>query len=530
MLKSLWNRGKAPAIFSLGFLALALLAVLYYIVFPSRGYFHADCGDTLLWANASYESGRLISRDFSYAALLPAGGSLLMLPWIPLFGVSMTTHILGMLSFALLFTGALWFLFRSLDCSVSQSAACTAATLLLLSSSDKLREIFWGHVIYYSLGLIYLIAGLGLVLRLLRCADRKRSGLYLGLLFLLLTGTAINDFQIIAIVTFPLAGALAAERFFDPNTPLLSPQNKKAGVILCAAAAATCVGLVLFYILSGGVRSGYTDAYSAFSDMASWPDNIRAFMNHWLTLLGLDVNSGDKLISVSAVLHMLRIGCAGVFLLAPFAAALEYRKLEDRSLRLLLWCHYLTSAFILFGFVFGRLSAANWRLSPMLGTAVISTLMYFQYKLKGVSVRLPAAILVAILAFSLLNLFTIANMPADYGRDNDLHILSYTLREKGLDFGYATFWQSNAIPIISQGELEIRVVDVDDSGYRARYYQSSPSWYQPNPKIQKSFLLLSDYEYYLLTNSAQWADLQHDIVDQFAIRGFQVLIFHRDLF
>ena len=62
-------------------LLTAVGVVAYYILCPSKGEFHADCTDTLYWAKATYDSGKLINPDFSYACLLPFGGSLLMLLW-----------------------------------------------------------------------------------------------------------------------------------------------------------------------------------------------------------------------------------------------------------------------------------------------------------------------------------------------------------------------------------------------------------------------------------------------------------------
>ncbi|MFR6496311.1 MAG: hypothetical protein ACLUOF_07935 [Ruminococcus sp.] len=60
-----------------------------------------------LLGKGNLDSGKLISPDFSYACLLPFGGSLLMLLFLPFFGLSMTTHMLGMLLFFLLLTAVL---------------------------------------------------------------------------------------------------------------------------------------------------------------------------------------------------------------------------------------------------------------------------------------------------------------------------------------------------------------------------------------------------------------------------------------
>ena len=54
-------------------LVVALGLVAYYIICPAKGEFHADCTDTIYWAKATFDSGKLISPDFSYACLLPFG-------------------------------------------------------------------------------------------------------------------------------------------------------------------------------------------------------------------------------------------------------------------------------------------------------------------------------------------------------------------------------------------------------------------------------------------------------------------------
>ena len=77
----------------------AVMAAVYYIVFAARYEFHADCTDTILWANASVESGKLYDPNFTYACFLPFSTSTLMIPLIKIFGLCMTAHIGGMLCF-----------------------------------------------------------------------------------------------------------------------------------------------------------------------------------------------------------------------------------------------------------------------------------------------------------------------------------------------------------------------------------------------------------------------------------------------
>ena len=82
--------------------------LLYYVLGPAAGHMTSDCTDSLRWAQASYLSGRLISEDFHYAALLPFGGNQIFLPFIALFGYGLKAQLWGLAVFTLLFAAALY--------------------------------------------------------------------------------------------------------------------------------------------------------------------------------------------------------------------------------------------------------------------------------------------------------------------------------------------------------------------------------------------------------------------------------------
>ncbi len=166
-------------------LAVGVGAVLYYIVGPSRYYMTGDSTDSLRWAQASFESGKLISEDFSYAAILPFGGNLIFLPFIAIFGYSTASQVAGLILFALLFVAALWYMATGIGLKNLSAAGLITVTLLIMSSSAKLREIMWEHIFYYNLGILFFCFGVGLVCRILRdkssvVAERKSARLTLS--------------------------------------------------------------------------------------------------------------------------------------------------------------------------------------------------------------------------------------------------------------------------------------------------------------------------------------------------------------
>ncbi len=149
-------------------LSVGVGAALYYIVGPSQFYMTGDSTDSLRWAQASFESGKLISEDFSYAAILPFGGNLIFLPFIAAFGYSVAAQVAGLVLFTVILVLAMWYMATGIGLKNISAAGLVTVTLLIMSSSAKLREIMWEHIFYYNLGILFFCLGVGLVSRILR--------------------------------------------------------------------------------------------------------------------------------------------------------------------------------------------------------------------------------------------------------------------------------------------------------------------------------------------------------------------------
>lgn len=250
-------------------LLTAVGVVAYYILCPSKGEFHADCTDTLYWAKATYDSGKLINPDFSYACLLPFGGSLLMLLFLPLFGFSMTTNMMGMLVFFLLFTTSLCWMLRQMHWDSRWNCITAAAFLMLLSASKKLREIFWGHTIYYSLGILFLFFGLALLFRLQNLSAirqtreiRMHTILTFIALFLFFILCCTDQITAITIFALPILAGLFLERVLDRKTPLLHQKNTRVLLLLLSLGIAIIAGMKLgnlwaHWTVTGLILVGY---------------------------------------------------------------------------------------------------------------------------------------------------------------------------------------------------------------------------------------------------------------------------------
>lgn len=538
---------------------LSLGICLYYIVCLSKGDFHSDCTDSLYWANATVESGKVFDENFRYAAMLPFSASLWFIPIIKLFGVTMRAQIIGMSVFLVLFTTAIWFMCRSMNWSVRATCSMISALLLILSGSEKLREIMWGHVIYYSLALLIICVGTGLVFRfekhfagLVSSAKKKKSiagaVIFGALTALLFAGNATNGFQMIAIATVPVLAGIFAERFFDGRQKLFSSSSIPAAVMILTVIVSTLCGLVILKLLKGEKAAGYTSVYSMFSGISDWYGNFTKLFSQFPELIGISIKKSDRMISKEAIVYLVRLAGMLVITVIPLVGLFGYKKLHDKGTRFVLWVHLSLTAVILFGYICGRISNANWRLTPIIGSSVMATVAIFREWLDGiflkkstdesennekcnekrVCLRLGVILSAVIVMFGAVNFNEIRKMPRDY--EHPLEAVANDLEAHGLEYGYATFCRSQALTMLSDSKVRVRETLVKSDGVITDYYQSSRLWYEDQPGIDKYFIMLSDDELNTVGDSEYWQEITEKyLIENFETRGYNVFVFSRNV-
>ena len=532
----------------------ALYLAFYYIYGPGEGFFHSDCTDTMYWANAALEGNGIFDLYYNYAALLPFSTVWIMQPLIKLFGFGMTAHNLGMAIFAVLFAGGIYFCARSAKFSHLWSSTAVFAVFMILSCSDKLCEMMWGHTIYYSLGLVLMFYLLGLGMRFCDAIEEGKtvaSTVWGALLLGISIGSATNGMQIVVLTVLPAAAAFAAERLLSAKDGLVTKKTIPALASALVIAAGTLGGIMLLKVITndGTIRAGYAAGYSGWSAVSNWLSNAQKFVNHYFTLLGVNMTQNAPLFDAESMKYFFRIAVGIILLVMPVVILCLYGRIKSRGVRLMVWAHFVLTAVVIFGYICGELSAANWRLMPIIGSSamltvcalrdLVSDLGLFEVKENGgaavVLSRIGALVLAVVILSSLVFADEIKALDPEYGRDNTNHRLAEFLVEEGLEYGYATFWYSQAITLLSNSEVRVRNMDVDDrKGVIGRHYQSSLNWYNDQPGVDEYFVILSATEYrsvFTTKSWQQWMDecyLRHYESPNDA-EGFQIYVFSENV-
>ena len=495
---------------NIALLIIAVLLIGYYTLFPSRGSFHSDSTDTLMWAEASYESKSLFNPDFYYAGLLPFGTSLIMLAFIPLTGVTMTTHVIGMFCFFLLFTGAFIFMLKQMHWNWSWISIAVFSLLMLCSGSEKLREIFWGHTIYYSLGVLFIFVGLGLVFRLMNLSEipeqnqktRLHSGINILLIFIWFVLTCSDQIIAITIFALPVIASIFCERWLDRTTEITATKNKNALRLILVMVLGMCSGYMLTNLLAGNITALYEESYSEYSAMDTWASNLQEFPTAWFSLLGAEIEEDLPLMSAESVQALLIIITGILLLILPILALVYYAKIQDAKLKILILTYWFMTALIMMGYIMGRLSVANWRLSPIVAMSVVVSIAFFRWAVSQISLqRIISLCMMPICIVCAIHAYTIMSMPMNNTSENILYELAEQLEDLDLTYGYASFWQANGLTIVSDSKIKCRDIWIDETGCTIRGYQNNLAWYAAQPEQENYFLLLTKSEAITLENS-----------------------------
>lgn len=551
---SLRNIAKFSANSAAIFLILYAIGItVFYILFAAKGEFHADCTDTIMWANASVESGHLYDSDFHYACFLPFGTSLLMQPFVTLFGLTMKAHVIGMMGFFILFTVFFILMLKEMHWKFGYICAGTSILLGMTLSTPKMREIFWGHTIYYSLGILFIIMGMYMYARL-RNLGKKRAELakqgksaksavihyYItfALLCIFILFTGMDDITGLSVFSLPFLAGIFADSFTDSNIPLFSKKFGRVMARIVIFAVMIAVGMLINNHLTKGIKALYYDAYSEFSAMNTWQDHFHMLPEAWLGLFGVKDMEGTMLFEMDGIFNIIRVFTALLAVVVPIIATVFYPKFRNtkggKMLRIWVWIHWAVTAVILLGYICGLLSTASWRLVPSVGTSVILSLLFVNWTIanKSPASRISVILMIPMIVSMFMNLNEVGKMPKDNYKNNVLYNLADYLESEGLDYGYATFWNANSITVISDSKVKVRDVTVDDFGVSKRLYQSSDKWYE-NQKGQKEyFLLLSDNEYNKLAGSFNnlAESASRELTTTQNNRNYHILVFDHNIF
>ena len=453
--------------------------------------FDADNVETIMWAEATLETGKLADPDFFYwSTLIPVGGNLFLAPFVKAFGVSMTAQRVGFTVLAVLFAALLVLALRT--CLPSWNLAMIGAGLIMIctTATEWLRDIYWATIVYYSLStfiILMCIGALGLYLR----GKRVLGGI---LFFLSALLGSINGNAVLLYTALPLAAAL----FFESIIRERPSEGFMKGPILIVCAAIVC-GVGLNTAIIFGIQTTYADFYKQIASSSQWLEHLRLLPERWLSLFFELPETSVPVMSFAGIKLVLRLGTALVLSILPFFSFFVLKDTKSRMTRIVILYHWILCAALMFFFVFGTISDESRRLMPLWFSCLIVDwlTMVWMMRKKGYLQIAGIASVCLMTMFAGMTAVSVARQPADlsvwYGNDSIYHVLE----ESGLTHGYSThYWFANDITVLSESRIKTLYITVTEDGFEIPDHQTKSAWYKETPTDEKTFLVCQEWIVY----------------------------------
>lgn len=505
MINEIQTNKKVRFVFSALVFFIGVIAAISYIYFYERTEVNSDYTDTLLWAYESIKGRCVYNDDFYYAYMLPFGGSLIMMIPALLFGFTYKAHMLGMMLFVFVLAVVFFSFFKMIFNDICRGLYLSGLSLMLFLCSENMRLIFYGHIIQYSLGIVMVCTALLILNKVLstdlvtKTEKKKEICIFLLLLFVFTLLCMTNGVNIAPFYFAPVLLGVILEAFLDKNCKFGDDKFKRTLLIGALLVIAGALGVILNAYLKRNIDATYVDTLMSYRPVNEWFFSTRELLATWCNLGVGEVPIGEKIASINGI----RIGLMYVFslllLVIPVIGLCCYNKINSQIIRIQIIAHHviLIVTWLMISVIQTENIGHEWRWGGAFASSIITSVVLVLCCIDNINIKRWG---ICANAFMLISAFLVVvclgRLDKSYGA-NDLDRIKDTLIANDLSYGYADFWDANAITMLSNDLVKVRAIELDvfeDNQVKERAvpyrYQTEEAWYRDQDGVDRYFVFL----------------------------------------
>lgn len=527
----------------LGLFLISLVALVYY---QFKGYipeFHSDSAFKSLVAGEVIRQGSYFPPEWNYVNgdLWVLFGQIFIIPLLPFFKNSYSLHAISGLISSIIVLTSLW-------CVSGMAVRSRWMRLLAVTifaggvswvvAENLFGQVSYGNVLYLAVFTLYF------AWRWLESGTRRgKIGWGMALVVLGTLAAWGNPQRAFAYDLLPMLAAVLAWAMTRDALLVWSPGARRWQLTADAWRLTGLLGMLFGSILLGAILHSISIQHvhnAAGAGATRWLTFEGARENLWLTLKGIlgmfgALPSPDRsVMSPGGAYEALRLlGMLSLLVMLPVVSCAALRDARP-SARML--AAFTASGLCLFVFLqvttttpdmSGPIHSARYML-PSLILGVVLLVAYAEAKgprsIPGLAAWSILLILLSSLAYSGNSFSRLYRGTPQSAHQQAIEVLKH----EGLQYGYASYWNSGAITILSGGDVKIRQIELHDGVPEPRLHLASSTWYRPAAWKGKSFLMLSRDELPQLDRTAMFAFTGAPL-REFTVGDFTVLVFKQNI-
>lgn len=522
---------------------VSIVALLYYLF---KGYipeFHTDSAFKNLLAGEIVRQGSYFPSDWNYVNgdLWVLFGQIFIIPLLPFFKNSYTLHAISGLMSSVIVLASLW----CVSGMVMRTGWMRLLTVTIFAggvswvmAENLFGQVSYGNVLYVSAFMLYF------GWRWLECTTRRAMiGWAAALVALSTLAFWGNPQRAVAYDLAPMFAAIAA--WCLARTDLLTwhpgarrwkltrPSQRVIGLVMLVCVSAL-LGTILHSVSLALVHSADGAGSTRWLTFATFKDNLWFTFEGILGMFGALPTPGASLTSLGGSYEAVRLLAVLTMLaLLPLACCAFLRDARPGARML---AAFTASGLCIFIFLqittttpdmSGPVISSRYML-PSLVLGVVLLLGYAESKGLRSPTGVAAWAVILVLSSSLVhpgNSFSRLYR----GTPASTHMQAVeALRSKGLEYGYATYWNSGVITVLSGEDVRVRQIEFSHGMPVPRLHLASRNWFRSEAWAGKSFLLLTRDEAAQMDRSEIFSFTGQPL-EEFTVGDFIVLVFKENL-
>lgn len=505
-----------------------------YVFGDYRNYFHSDSAAKVLIAREIFDTGNFFPKDWNYVNgdLFVIFGHLFVIPLLAFMPAGFTAHSISGVIFAVLILHGIWLITSLANLPTWRRLAVVAVVASGISgfmAENLFGQVSYGVAILLCCYLIFIssqyIASQG---------ARKKIWAFLLVGLMVLVYWA-NPKRAIVTYTLPLTGALIWLILTS------DAQNRSRFLKLLALSFVGALGgsaLHAWTIADVNNVSGASDAH--------WLSYELVLRNISLSLKGLYAQlgglplAGSSLFSPGGLYAGLRfvVACF-VVVMTPIAIRRIMNDQKDQTKILALFAAFslLLALFLQFTTSIADMSdpiQSSRYLVPgvilCLIVLLVSTHRWGRQPIWGISLALVTIVYLssAYSTYKLSGVNSEQNLAQPNQVNSERYKLVAFLEGKGLQYGYASYWNAGTLSVLSDEKIRVRQIQFHNGLPVPMRHLSSNRWYRPAAWTGKTFLLLQENEVSFLN----WQKLAHmgvTPIGNYRSDGFVIFVFAENI-